>query len=111
MTRPLDALHVPHPVANAPCSKLVKQSAVPERFKESTQKLRIESMSLVTIFSRVMRNKWLQKLKYRLNNKQLLMLWRKERDLSPPGADGESGKEMGCTHHNGKIEKKNFLLA
>ena len=62
-------------------------------------------MTLVLIFSRVMRNKWQEKEKNKLKNKQRKMLWRKERDQSPPGADGESGKEMVCTQHHGKIEK------
>ena len=105
MMRPPDALHVHHPAANAPCRKLVKQSAVPESFKECTQKQRIESMMLVPIFSRVMRNNRQKKEQNKLKNKQRQMLWRKERDQSPPGADGESGKEMVCTQHHGKIEK------
>ena len=97
MMRLPDALHAPHPVASAPWQKLVKQSAVPESFKLSTQKLKIELTLLVTIFLLERKRDRPNKKKLQTSNQQQLKLWRKERDLSPLSADGESGNQMVCT--------------
>ena len=95
--RPLDVLHAPHLVASAPCKKLVKQSAVPENFKLSTQKQKIELTLLATIFLPERKQDKLIKKKLQTSKLRQLNSWRKERDLSPPSADGESGNQMVCT--------------
>ena len=87
-------LHALHLVASALCKKLVKQSAVPENFKLSTQKLKIELTQPVTIFLPERKQDRLMKNKLQTSKLQRLNSWRKERDLSPPSADGESGNQM-----------------
>ena len=62
MMRQPDALHDLHPVVSALYRELEKQFAVPESFKLSILKLRIELTLLVTIFVPLKKQEWLKKL-------------------------------------------------
>ena len=62
MMRPPDVLHAHHLVVSALYRELEKQFAVPESYKLSIQRLKIELTLLVTIFVPLKKQEWLKKL-------------------------------------------------
>ena len=72
--RPPDALHAHHPVVKKLCRELLQQFAVPESFKLSTLKLKIELTKLVIISVPERKKEWLQNKQLKMKKNQKLQL-------------------------------------